>query len=80
MSIPRERDPEQMIAFIMGMIREEGCIVIRPHREPFRVVERDFLDGLRRIPASISCPPGKNPYSYALGQPGQWLITWIPDK
>jgi hypothetical protein len=63
----------------MKMITDEQCIAIRPHMDEFRRVERDFLEGLRRIPAQITAPTGRNPYAMAMGQPGQYVILWIPD-
>lgn len=69
-----------MIAFFLRMIADEECIVIEPRPEHFRKHEYDFLEGLRRIPAKVVAPPGRNPYSYALGEPGHWLMIWIPDK
>jgi hypothetical protein len=70
---------QDFVAFAR-MLLDEGAVIIQPHPEPFRRVERDFLDGLRSIPASISAPPGVNPYSMALGRPGRWAIVWIPEK
>jgi hypothetical protein len=73
------RKPDEILQFFMKMIADEQCIVIRPHMSEFRVVERDFLEGLRRIPAAIVAPPGRNPYSYVLGQQGSWLMIWVPE-
>lgn len=65
--------------WLAEMAVQEGGIVIAPRPEFFRRFERDFLDKLRTVPASIVNPPGTNPYSYALGQPGRWMMVWIPD-
>ena len=65
--------------WLAQMAVQEGGIVIAPRPEFFRRFERDFLDKLRTVPASIVNPPGTNPYSYALGQPGRWMMVWIPD-
>jgi hypothetical protein len=73
------RKPDEILNFFMRMVTDEQCIVIRPHMSEFRVVERDFLEGLRRIPAAISSPAGRNPYSYAMGHPGSWLMIWVPE-
>ena len=79
MAIPRSKSPDEVIQFFMRMINDEDCIVIRPHMSEFRVVERDFLEGIRRIPAAITCPPGRNPYSYVMGHKGHWLMVWVPE-
>jgi hypothetical protein len=62
------------------MAVQEGAVVISPHEGPFRAKQRDFLDGIRHIPASIINPPGLNPYSAALGSPGRWIFVWVPEK
>lgn len=66
--------------FFARMMLDEGATVIQPYPEPFRPYQRDFLEGLRRIPAHIAAPPGRNPYSMAMGKPGRWVIAWIPDE
>lgn len=68
-----------MIALVKRMMLDEGCITIAPRQESFSRIERDFLEGLRRIPAEIQAPPGVNPYTYALGSRGRWLVVWIPE-
>lgn len=73
------RRPEEMIQLVKRMMLDEGCITIAPRQGNFREVERSFLEGLRRIPAEIQAPPGVNPYTYALGKPGRWLVVWIPE-
>lgn len=73
------RNTEEIVAFITGMMYDEKVVVISPHQDEFRRVERDFLDGIRRIPASISAPPGVNPYGAALGRPGRWMFVWVPE-
>jgi hypothetical protein len=73
------RKPDEILQFFMKMIADEQCVAIRPHMDNFRPVQRDFLDGLRRIPAQITAPPGVNPFSYAMGKPGQWVMIWIPE-
>lgn len=72
--------PEEVFGFFGRMMLDEGCVVISPKADAFRPRERDFVDGLRRVPADISAPPGVNPYSYALGRMGRWIIVWVPDK
>lgn len=76
----RVRDPREIVQFFTKLSLDEGCIIISPHEEPFRPVERSFLEGIRRVPADISAPPGVNPYSMALGYPGRWMFVWIPDR
>lgn len=73
------RKPEEMINLIRKMMLDEGCITIAPKRDQFRTRERDFLEGIRRVPAEINAPPGTNPYTIALGRPGRWLFVWIPE-
>lgn len=73
------RKPEEMISLVRKLMLDEGCVTIAPRQEVFRAHERDFLEGLRRIPAEINAPPGANPYSMALGRPGRWLMVWIPE-
>lgn len=75
----RVREPEQMLGMIRQLMLDEGCVVISPHQEPFMRVERSFLDGIRSVPASISAPPGVNPYGAALGRRGRWMFVWIPE-
>ena len=71
---------QDLTRFLGKMMLDEGAIVIEPYPEPFRRFEHDFLEGLRRIPASISAPPGVNPYTMAMGKPGRWMMVWIPDE
>ena len=66
--------------WLAQMAVQEGGVVIAPYPDYFRSQERSFLEGLRRVPASIVNPPGVNPYSMALGKPGRWMMVWIPDK
>lgn len=73
------RKPEEMISLVRKLMLDEGCITIAPRASEFRGYERDFLEGLRRIPAEINAPPGVNPYTMALGRPGRWLMVWIPE-
>lgn len=70
---------EEMLSFLTRMMLDEGAVVISPHPEPFRRVERSFLDGIRGVPASVSAPPGTNPYGAALGRMGRWAFVWIPE-
>lgn len=71
---------EDMLMFLRNMMLDEGTVIIQPHKEPFRPLERSFLDGIRKCPAAITAPPGVNPYSAALGRPGRWVFLWIPEK
>lgn len=66
--------------WLRKMAVDEGAVTIAPHREPFANYQRTFLDGLRKIPATIEAPPGVNPYSVAMGKPGAWLMIWVPDE
>lgn len=61
------------------MAVQEGAVTISPYPEPFTRYQREFLEGLRRIPASITAPPGTNPYAAAMGRPGWWLMVWVPE-
>lgn len=70
---------QDLVNFFARMMLDEGCVVIQPRPEHFRVMERDFLEGLRRIPASVTAPPGRNPYAMAMDKPGRWIMAWIPD-
>lgn len=70
---------EDFFNWLRAMALQEGAITIAPHKEPFAHYERQFLDGLRKCPASISAPPGRDPYSMAMGKPGRWLMIWIPE-
>jgi hypothetical protein len=74
----RVRNPVEIVGLMTTLIQQEGCVTISPKAEPFRAVERSFLDGIRRVPADITAPPGVNPYGAALGRPGRWLFVWIP--
>jgi hypothetical protein len=80
MAMTRSRRPEEVFGFFGRMMLDEGMVIISPKPEPFRRMERDFVDGLRRVPADISAPPGVNPYSYAMGRLGRWVIIWVPDE
>jgi len=71
---------DDFFMLLRSMAVQEGAICIAPFPREFRRYERDFLDKLRHIPASISSPDGVNPYSMALGKPGKWLMVWIPDS
>lgn len=73
------RNPVEMVSMLTKLMGDEGCVTISPYPSEFRAVERSFLDGIRRVPASITAPPGLNPYSAALGRPGRWLFVWIPE-
>jgi hypothetical protein len=70
---------DEFFGMLRELARQEGAVCIAPHQREFRRYERDFLDKLRHIPASITSPNGTNPYSMALGKPGKWLMVWIPD-
>jgi hypothetical protein len=73
------RDPREMVLLFTKLSQDEGCVTISPKAEPFRRVERSFLDGIRNIPADITAPAGVNPYGAALGRPGRWMFVWIPE-
>jgi hypothetical protein len=73
------RNPAEIVSLMTKLMMDEGCVTISPKAEAFRPVERSFLDGIRRVPADITAPPGTNPYSAALGRPGRWLFVWIPE-
>lgn len=72
------RRPEEMIAMMTGMMRDEGCVVISPHQNHFQARERDFLDGVRRVPAAITAPPGVNPFERISSREGRWMFVWVP--
>ena len=74
------RRPQEIVQFFTKMIADEECITIVPRQEEFKPYQRTFLDGLRRIPAQITTPPGRNPFEYALGHKGHWVIIWVPDE
>lgn len=72
---------DEFFNWLREMARQEGAVCIAPHQREFHNrYEREFLDKLRHIPASITSSPGINPYSAALGKPGKWLMVWIPDE
>lgn len=71
---------DDLIRFLISTAVDDGAVIIAPHREPFRPKERNFLDGIRNTPASISAPPGTNPFTHVLRQPGRWMFVWIPEK
>lgn len=71
---------DDFFQWLREMAKQEGAVVIAPHPREFRRYERDFLDKLRHIPASITASSGINPYSAALGKPGKWLMVWVPDE
>ena len=71
---------KDLFEWLRTMAVQEGAVTIAPHPGPFRQYQRDFLDKLRHIPASITAPNGVNPYGAAMGKPGQWLMIWVPDE
>lgn len=71
---------DEFVNFLIRSAVDDGAIVISPHQEPFRPRQRSFLDGIRNIPATISSPPGTNPFTHVLGQPGRWMFVWIPER
>lgn len=70
---------DDFFKWLRAMALQEGAVCIAPHQREFRRYERDFLDKLRHIPASITASPGQNPYAMAMGRAGKWLMIWIPD-
>jgi hypothetical protein len=76
-----KNSPEALIQFFTKMVADDDCICIAPHQAEFGPMERSFLDGLRRVPAAITAPPGSgNPFQYILGRGrGRWLMIWVPD-
>jgi hypothetical protein len=73
------RNPAEIIDLMRKLMLDEGCVVISPHQDQFLRVERSFLDGIRNVPATVSAPPGVNPYGAALGHRGRWMFVWIPE-
>jgi hypothetical protein len=73
------RNPVEIVSMLTKLMGDEGCVTISPKTEPFRAVERSFLEGIRRVPADITAPAGVNPYAAAMGRPGRWLFVWIPE-
>lgn len=71
---------DELLRFLIGTAVDEGAVVIAPHMEPFRAKERNFLDGIRSVPSSISSPPGSNPFTTVLSRPGRWMFVWIPEN
>jgi hypothetical protein len=70
----------EILGYMTKVMVDEGAVVIQPHPEPFRAKQRNFLDGIRSVPAAISAPAGTNPFTSVLDRPGRWLFVWIPDK
>lgn len=68
------------VGWLCTMAVQENAVVIAPHKQPFEPKQRQFLDGIRTVPARILAMPGQNPYSAAIGKPGQWVFIWVPDK
>lgn len=74
------RDTDQFLNFLINHAVGDGAIVIAPHKDPFRSRQRNFLDGIRNVPASISAPPGQNPFTEILAKDGRWMFVWIPER
>lgn len=70
----------ELMNFLINTAVDDGAVVIAPHVHPFRGRERDFLDGIRDIPARIQSPKGRDPFAEVLGKPGRWMFVWIPEK
>ena len=70
----------ELMNFLIATAVDDGAVVISPHREPFRRVEREFLDSIRHVPATISSPQGSNAFEQVLRKPGRWMFVWIPEK
>lgn len=66
--------------WLREMAKQEGAVIIAPYPEPFTSYQRQFLDGLRRCPAAITGPRGKDPFALALDQSGRWMMIWIPNE
>lgn len=73
-------DTQAFMNFLISQAVGDGAIVIAPHPEPFRPKERNFLDGIRSVPSSISAPPGKNPFVEVFARPGRWMFIWVPER
>lgn len=71
---------DEVVGFLTHVAVGDGAIIISPHAEPFRAVEKDFVDSLRHVASSISAPPGVNPYTAVTRRAGRWLFVWIPEK
>lgn len=70
---------DEKISFLTHLALDEKAVVISPHSAPFERLQRSFLDGIRGVPASISCPPGTNPFTHVLHRPGRWAFVWVPE-
>lgn len=79
-SMSTEQLLEGYLKVLLHEILAEGAIVISPRPGEFSRFEDTFLDGLKRIPSVIDAPAGVDPYKFALGHPGRWLMIWVPDK
>lgn len=73
-------ETSELMRFLIATAVGEGAVVISPHAYPFQKRQRDFLDGIRNVPASIASPPGMNPFTGPLTKDGRWMFVWIPDK
>lgn len=72
-------DTDQLVRTILAAARNDGCLIIEPHREPFRNKQRSFLDGLRTSPSRISYSRPGDPFQRVLNENGRWMMIWIPD-
>jgi hypothetical protein len=78
--MPTTSKADELLRFLTGVMVDEGTVIIEPRIEPFRAMQRNFLDGIRKCPARISVKPGTDPYTAVLDRPGRWLFVWVPEK
>jgi hypothetical protein len=74
------KDFDQYMQVIMHEMVAEGAVLIAPRPGEFGRFEGSFIDGLRRVPAVIDGPPGRDPFAYAMGRPGRWLFLFLPER
>lgn len=72
-------DTDSLIRYILTAARADGCVIVEPHMDEFRPVQRTFLDGLKKVPARISAPPTGDPFVRVLANRGRWMMIWIPE-
>lgn len=73
-------NPQDMVSFLRRVMTDEDGITIAPKEQPFRAYMANFLQGVRKVPADVSAPPGVDPYSYPMNTPGRWIFVFIPER
>ena len=70
-----------LLQYLSRMMQDEGAITIVPRPEQFREqYQYEFVDRIRRLPASqITGPPNTSLDSILFGR-GTWAFVWVPDR